>query len=102
LWPGDNLHPEAGYIYADCNFAPNNLPLHSDGGPYIRDPGDNLLLVGGFTNYYRVTDIHTLFSNNDNSVAVIVVIPIAFRMPAMLVFIPPSMTHIPAALPRFV
>jgi len=26
---------------------------------------------------------------------VIVVIPIAFRMPSMLVFIPPSMTHIP-------
>jgi hypothetical protein len=32
---------------------------------------------------------------------VIVVIPIAFRMPAMLVFIPPSMTAVPAALPRF-
>jgi hypothetical protein len=61
----------------------------------FRDSGDNLLLVGGFTNYYRVTDIHTLFSNNENSVAVIVVIPIAFRMPSMLVFIPPSMTHIP-------
>jgi hypothetical protein len=33
---------------------------------------------------------------------VIVVIPIAFRMPAMFVFIPPSMTGAPAAFPRFV
>jgi hypothetical protein len=30
--------------------------------------------LGGFTNYYRVTDIHMLFSNNENSMAVIVVI----------------------------
>jgi hypothetical protein len=33
---------------------------------------------------------------------VIVVIPIAFRTPAMLVFIPPSMTGAPAVLPRLV
>jgi hypothetical protein len=33
---------------------------------------------------------------------VIVVIPIAIHMPAMLVFIPPSMTGAPAVLPRFV
>jgi hypothetical protein len=32
---------------------------------------------------------------------VIVVIPIAFRMPATLVFIPPSMSGVPAVLPRF-
>ena len=32
---------------------------------------------------------------------VIVVIPIAFRVPATLVFIPPSMVAVPAALPRF-
>jgi hypothetical protein len=37
------------------------------------------------------------------SVAVVIlVIPIAFRMPAMLVFIPPSMTDAPAVFPRFV
>ena len=37
------------------------------------------------------------------SVAVVIlVVPIAFRMPAMLVFIPPSMTDTPAMLPRFV
>jgi hypothetical protein len=33
---------------------------------------------------------------------VVVIIPIVFRMPAMLMFIPPSMTGVPAALPRFV
>jgi hypothetical protein len=33
---------------------------------------------------------------------VIVVVPITIRMPAMLVFIPPSMVGIPAALTRFV
>jgi hypothetical protein len=33
---------------------------------------------------------------------VIMVVPIAFRMPAMLMFIPPSMTGAPAVLPRFV
>lgn len=33
---------------------------------------------------------------------VIVIIPIAFRAPAMLMFIPPSMIGVPAALPRFV
>lgn len=33
---------------------------------------------------------------------VVVVIPIAIRMPATFVFIPPSMTGAPAALPRFV
>ena len=33
---------------------------------------------------------------------VIVVVPIAFRMPAMLVFIPPSMTDTPAMFPRLV
>jgi hypothetical protein len=33
---------------------------------------------------------------------VIVVIPIAFRMPAMLVFIPPSVTDAPAVFPRLV
>jgi len=32
----------------------------------------------------------------------IVVIPIALGMPAMCVFIPPSMTDAPAVLPRFV
>jgi hypothetical protein len=32
---------------------------------------------------------------------VIVIIPIAFRVPATLVFIPPSMVAVPAALPRF-
>ena len=32
---------------------------------------------------------------------VIVIIPIAFRVPAMLVFIPPSMDAGPAVLPRF-
>jgi hypothetical protein len=32
---------------------------------------------------------------------VIVVIPIAVRVPATLVFIPPSMVAVPAALPRF-
>jgi hypothetical protein len=32
---------------------------------------------------------------------VIVVIPIAFRVPATLVFVPPSMVAVPAALPRF-
>ena len=32
----------------------------------------------------------------------IVVIPIMIRMPAMLVFIPPSMVGIPATLTRFV
>ena len=32
---------------------------------------------------------------------VIVVIPIAFRVPATLVFIPPSMDAGPAVLPRF-
>jgi hypothetical protein len=32
---------------------------------------------------------------------VIVVIPITFRVPATLVFIPPSMVAVPAALPRF-
>jgi hypothetical protein len=32
---------------------------------------------------------------------VIVVIPIAFRVPATLVFVPPSMVAGPAALPRF-
>jgi hypothetical protein len=37
----------------------------------------------------------------DSALVVIVVIPIAFGMPAMLVFIPPSMTAVPAALPRF-
>jgi hypothetical protein len=35
-------------------------------------------------------------------VVVITVIPIAFRVPAMLVFIPPSMTSVPTPLPRFV
>jgi hypothetical protein len=35
-------------------------------------------------------------------VFVIMIIPIAFRMPAMLMFIPPSMTGVPAAFPRFV
>ena len=38
----------------------------------------------------------------DSVLVVIVVIPIAFRMPAMLMFIPPSMTGAPAVLPRFV
>lgn len=32
---------------------------------------------------------------------VIVIIPIAFRVPATLMFIPPSMVAVPAALPRF-
>ena len=32
---------------------------------------------------------------------VIVVIPIAFRTPAMSVFVPPSTTGVPATLPRF-
>jgi hypothetical protein len=35
-------------------------------------------------------------------VIMIIVIPITFRMPAMLVFIPPFMFGIPAALARFV
>jgi hypothetical protein len=35
-------------------------------------------------------------------VIMIMVIPIMIRMPAMLVFIPPSMAGIPAALTRFV
>jgi hypothetical protein len=35
-------------------------------------------------------------------VFVIMVIPIAFRVPAMLMFIPPSMTGAPAVLSRFV
>jgi hypothetical protein len=35
-------------------------------------------------------------------VIVIVVIPIAIRMPTTLVFIPPSMNRVPAALARFV
>jgi hypothetical protein len=46
----------------------------------------------------------TLFLNEDDSVViaiVIVVIPIAFRVPATLVFVPPSMVAVPAALPRF-
>jgi hypothetical protein len=33
---------------------------------------------------------------------VVAVIPIVFRMPAMLMFIPPSMTGAPAVLARFV
>ena len=35
-------------------------------------------------------------------VIMVVVIPIVIRTPAMLVFIPPSMIRVPAALPRFV
>jgi hypothetical protein len=35
-------------------------------------------------------------------VIMVVVVPITIRMPAMLVFIPPSMVGIPAALTRFV
>ena len=35
-------------------------------------------------------------------VIVIAVIPISFRVPAMFVFIPPSMTGAPAPLPRLV
>ena len=31
----------------------------------------------------------------------VAVIPIAFRVPAMCVFIPPSMIGVPAVLPRF-
>lgn len=45
----------------------------------------------------------TLFLNEDASVAVaavIVIIPIAVGVPAMLVFIPPSMAAVPAALSR--
>jgi len=29
------LHSEAGYIYADCRFAPTSNLLQSGGGPYI-------------------------------------------------------------------
>jgi hypothetical protein len=46
---------------------------------------------------------HPIFRNEDDSVViavVIVVIPIAFGVPAMLVFIPPSMDAVPAVLPR--
>jgi hypothetical protein len=49
--------------------------------------------------------LHRHFLKEEDSVVVavvIMVIPIAFRMPAMLMFIPPSMTGAPAVLPRFV
>jgi hypothetical protein len=32
---------------------------------------------------------------------VVVVIPIAFRVPAVAVFVPPTMARVPAVLPRF-
>ena len=41
-------------------------------------------------------------SARDSALVVIVVIPVALRVPAMLVFIPPAMTGVPAVLPRFV
>ncbi len=37
-----------------------------------------------------------------HSVVVIVVVPVVLRMPAMFVFIPPSVTFAPAVLPLFV
>ena len=51
--------------------------------------------------------LHRHFLKEEDSVVlavaiVVVVIPIAVRMPATLVFIPPSMTGAPAVLPRFV
>jgi hypothetical protein len=38
----------------------------------------------------------------DSVLVVIVVIPVSLGMPAMGVFIPPSMMCVPAALPQFV
>ena len=51
----------------------------------------------------EVIHAHCYLPNaRDSALVVIVVIPVVLRVPAMLVFIPPAMTGLPAVLPRFV